>query len=70
VNLVQIIIEFLRAYYPNVPKQKVSKAAEVFADAYRYYVHLFDDVDLRRFFVRLCTETDTIFKWTGLPKQL
>jgi len=70
VNLAQIIREFLRAYYPNVPKQKISKAAEVFANAYRCYVRLFDEKDLRRFFVRLCTETDTIFKWTVLPKQL
>ena len=70
VNLAQIIIEFLRAYYPNMPKQKISKAAEVFADAYRCYVRLYDEVDLRRFFVRLCTETDIIFKRTGLPKQL
>jgi hypothetical protein len=33
-----------------VPKQKISKAAEGFADAYRCYVSLFDEVDLRRFF--------------------
>jgi hypothetical protein len=59
--------EFLRAYYPNVPKQKLIKAAEVFANAYRCYVLLFDEEELKRFFIRLCTETDTLIKWAGLP---
>jgi hypothetical protein len=70
VNLVQIIREFLKAYYPNAPEGKISKAAEVFVEAYKCYVNLLAEEKLRRFFVRLCTETGTIFKWTGLPKQL
>ena len=70
VNLGQIIREFLKAYYPNVSEGKISNAVEVFCDAYLCYVNLFAEEKLRRFFVRLCTETDTIFKWTELPKQL
>lgn len=70
INLVQTMREFLKAYYPKVPKQRISEAAEVFANAYRCYVCLFDEKDLRQFFMSLCTEKDMIFKLTGLPKQL